>query len=199
MEYECSVSTSVSAVSDHKISENSIHCIIIFLHFFVHWVFRINFVFNKNLRGACFNNTKSTTYVCMYGRMYVCFFLLREKCFMHHRYYVPMCRTVLDVPTKTPTSSSLAFHCQQLLRGVGLCCSAFRHFQFPHCSLWGTVVVGLLVFLRSCSSSQSFFITAMAKPLTADHFCSVVNINFTRVSGSGFDPSVSFSSFLSPV
>ena len=38
-------------------------------------------------------------------------FLLREKCFMHRRYYVPVYPTVLDVPTKTPTSSSLAFRC----------------------------------------------------------------------------------------
>ena len=31
------------------------------------------------------------------------------KCFIHRRYCVPVCQTVLDVPTKTLTSLSLAF------------------------------------------------------------------------------------------
>ena len=72
-----------------------------------------------------------------------------------------------------------------------------RHFQSSHCLLRGTVVVDLLVFLCSCSSSRSLFITVVAKPLTAVHFSSAVDINFTRVFGSGVNPSVSSSSFLS--
>ena len=100
---------------------------------------------------------------------------------MHRRPCLLMCRTVLDVPTKTLTSL------------------AFPHFQFSFCLLRGRVIVGLLVFLRSYFSSRSLFRTVVAKPLSADYFSSVVNIDFTRVSGSGIDPSVSSTFFRSSV
>ena len=71
-----------------------------------------------------------------------------------------------------------------------------------YCLLRGAVL-GLLVFLRSCSSSRSLFITVVSIMLTADQFFSVVDsvvdINSSRVSASSADSSASSSSFLSSV
>ena len=65
------------------------------------------------------------TYVCT-RVLFLFLFLGRGKCFMHRRYCVPVCRTVLHVPTKTLTSSSSSFSVFSLRLTRNRCCWSLR-------------------------------------------------------------------------
>ena len=127
-------------------------------------------------------------YVCVRACVCVCI-LGRGKCFMHCRNCVPVCRTVLDAPTKPLTLSSLAFLCP---RGT-----AAKHYFAEAAS--AVQLFHIFSFRIVCNGEPLLLVSVVVKPLTADHFSSVVNINIRRVSGPGVDPSVSSSSFVSSV
>ena len=122
------------------------------------------------------------------------FFLGRGKCFMHRRYYVPVCRTVPNDLTKTLISLLFASRCPRetiamdYFAGASSAVQLFYIFSFlfvmgngccwsPHLS------VLLLLFSESLHNGCGE--TANRRPL------------FLRCQG--VDPSVSSTSFLSSV
>ena len=101
-------------------------------------------------------------------------------------------------PTKTLTSSSLALYCprgtavKHYFAGAASVVQLFHIFRFSLACYGETL---LLVSSSFSIPSRSIFITVVTKPLTADHFFTVVIINSRWISGSGVDPSASFSFF----
>ena len=136
-------------------------------------------------------------------RVCECVFFREDKCFMHRRYCVPVWRTVLDVPTNTLISSSLAFRCprgtaKHYFAGVAYLFSSstfsvFSLFVTGNRCCWSPRLFALLLLFLE------YLLNRCGETADCRHFSSVVNINFTRISGSGVYHSVSSSSFLTSV
>ena len=73
---------------------------------------------------------------------------------MHRSYYVPVCRTVLDVPPQIPTLSSLAFDCPRGTAAKHYFAGAASAVQLSHIFSFLIVRYGeplLLVSTFSCA------------------------------------------------
>ena len=76
---------------------------------------------------------------------------------MYRMYYVPVRRTVLDLPTKTPTSSSLAFRCPRGTAAKHYFSGAATAVQLFHIVSILIVRYGeplLLIFSASCTPAR---------------------------------------------